>query len=248
MIEGRVNVMPLCLRNPHSVAAILETRPTDVLEIRSSGSSGNDSWAEVIAVAKQRRIPVVARGQMPAGRRGGDQGRRSATVEAIVKPKSEVALESLFSDTDVRGIWLALDHIQDVHNMGAVIRSAAFWGVKGIVLTKDQSAPLNDAVYDVASGGVEYVPICVVNNLVRGINAAKKSDVWVLGTSEHAKRDISEVDRDRRWLVVVGNEEKGLRRLTRENCDELCRLTPRGKVTSLNVSVAAGSMLALLNQ
>ncbi|MDA1014799.1 MAG: 23S rRNA (guanosine(2251)-2'-O)-methyltransferase RlmB [Planctomycetota bacterium] len=240
--------MPLCLRNPHSVAAVLETRPADVIEIRISGQAGNDAWSAVIETAKRQRVPVIGRGQIPVNRRGGDQGRRSATVEAIVKPRSDAALESLFADEDARGVWLALDHIQDVHNMGAVIRSAAFWGVKGIVLTKDQSAPLNDAVYDVASGGMEYVPICVVNNLVRGINAAKKSDVWVLGTSEHADHDISQVDRNRRWLVIVGNEEKGIRRLTRENCDELCRLTSRGKVTSLNVSVAAGSLLAILNQ
>ncbi len=169
-------------------------------------------------------------------------------MEAIVKPRPNVPLKRFFESDEPDGLWLALDHVQDPHNVGAIFRAAAFWGVSGVVITKDQSAPMNDTVYDVACGGLEHVPVCVVNNLVRALNTAKESDVWVLGTSEHATKDVNEIDRDRRWLVVVGNEEKGLRRLTLENCDDLCGLQPRGEVTSLNVSVAVGSVLALLRQ
>ena len=120
--------------------------------------------------------------------------------------------------------------------------------MQGIVVTRDRSAPLNGTVYDVAAGGVEHVPFTLVPNLARAIAAAKEAGVWVLGTSEHATDDVSQVDRGRPWLLVVGNEEKGLRRLTTEHCDAVCRITPLGEVTSLNVSVATGILIATLSR
>lgn len=242
--------MNLRLRNPHSVAAVLDTRPLDVLEIRVTGKFGNNAWGQVIEEAKRLKIPVT-RSEPSVSRGKGhdrDPGRRSATVEATVKPRGSVPLGSFFKCDEPDGLWLALDHVQDPHNVGAIFRAAAFWGVRGVLITKDQAAPMNDAVYDVASGGLEHVPVCVVNNLVRGLKTAKAADVWVLGASEHADKDVSHVDRSRRWLMVVGNEEKGLRRLTLQNCDVVVGMQPRGPITSLNVSVAVGSMLALLRQ
>ncbi len=152
----------------------------------------------------------------------------------------------MFNDASTRGVWLALDRLQDPHNVGAVFRTAAFFGIKGVILTQDKSAPLTGTVYDTAAGGVETVPIVMQTNLARALEIAKKKDLWVLGTSEHAEMPLSEVDRDRRWLLVIGKEEKGLRRLTKENCDQVCKIPPLGGVTSLNVSVAAGIMMATL--
>lgn len=144
------------------------------------------------------------------------------------------------------GVWLALDCLQDPHNVGAIFRAAAFFGVRGIVATKDRSAPLNATVYDVASGGLEHVPFSVQANLARALDAARRQGLWVLGTSEHAPRDLRDVPRDRSWLVVVGNEEHGLRRLVREKCDDVCRIAGHGAVGSLNVSVAAGILMHAL--
>jgi 23S rRNA (guanosine2251-2'-O)-methyltransferase len=143
---------------------------------------------------------------------------------------------------------VALDQLQDPHNVGAIFRTAAFYGVRGIVVTRDRSAPLSAAVYDVSSGGMEYVPCSVQTNLSRSLEAAKEAGLWVLGASERAGRDVSEIARDRSWLLVVGNEERGLRRLTLDTCDETCRLTPRGEITSLNVSVATGILVAALSR
>ena len=77
-----------------------------------------------------------------------------------------------------------------------------------------------------ASGGVEYVPFSVQTNLSRALDAAKDAGLWVLGTSEHAEKDLSAFSADRPWLLVLGNEERGMRRLTRDKCDELCRIPP----------------------
>ena len=119
-------------------------------------------------------------------------------------------------------------------------------GVQGIVLTQERSAPLTGTVYDVASGGVEHVPFSMQVNLQRAFEKAKEAGLWILGASEHAHDDVRTVSRDRPWLLVIGNEEKGMRRLTEEACDVLCKISPAGPVTSLNASVAASILIARL--
>lgn len=247
--------MPLHLRNPHSILAALETRPRDVSEIRLNTNRPHGAWGKIAQIASEHRIPVVQGAERrDSGRRQKrsppKDGGRTGAGEAVLNARSDVSLETLFRDSKSRaggkGVWLAFDCLQDPHNVGAIFRSAAFFGVEGIIVTKDRSAPLNSTVYDVAAGGVDYVPFSLQTNLSRTLEMAKSVGMWILGTSEHTETDITEVDRDRPWLLVVGNEEKGMRRRTTENCDVICRLTPRGQVTSLNVSVAAGILIASL--
>lgn len=246
--------MALELRNPHSVLTVFEKRPSAVLDVQLSTSQPSPGWEAVATLASQHRIPVRrVDARKETRRRGRQDASKSAgrlgTSMATVREHPDVSLDELFQSLDSKsgGLWLALDQIQDPHNVGAIFRTAAFFGVKGIIITKDRSAPLSATVYDVASGGVECVPFAQPPNLSRALKQAKDAGVWVLGTSEHAERDLSEVDRDRPWLLVLGNEEKGLRRLTSEHCDELCRITPRGEIGSLNVSVAAGILIATLS-
>jgi len=205
------------------------------------------------------------RGQGRGGRDGhggrGERGRGAATLSeqkdgrrglacALVRPVEEARLGDLFADASERdgghGLWVALDQVQDPRNLGAVMRSAAFFGAQGVVLTRDQSAPLSAVAYDTASGGMECVPHATVTNLRRALDNARDAGLWILGAAGEAERDVAQVPRDRPWLLVLGNEERGLRRLTRENCDDVCRLTPRGGVDALNVSAAAAALLARL--
>ena len=113
-------------------------------------------------------------------------------------------------------------------------------------MTAERSAPLSAAAYDVSSGGVEALPFVQGTNLQRAFEVAKDAGLWICGTSEHAKEGLASLVPDRPWLVVLGNEEKGMRRLTQEACDVLYAAKPRGSVTSLNVSVAAGVFLSRL--
>ncbi|MFO0917367.1 MAG: RNA methyltransferase [Planctomycetaceae bacterium] len=140
----------------------------------------------------------------------------------------------------------ALDCLQDPQNVGSIFRTAAFFGIRGVIVTRDRSAPLNGTVYDVASGGMELVPFAQPPNLARALEAAKSAGLWILGSSEHAEKTIAAVPRDRPWLLVVGSEDQGLRRLTLEHCDEVCRIEPRGALPSLNVSTAAAVLMAEL--
>lgn len=222
--------MPVYLKNPHSILAVLKKRPQDVIEVRLSAKPGG-AWGIVRERAERVGVRVYAgRGERQGRFRGGD-------AEAAVKEHPGCDLAELFADTT--GLFLALDTVQDPQNLGAIFRSAAFFGVRGVLLTRDRSASLTSAAYDVASGGVEYVPFSVQTNLSRALDVAKDAGLWVLGTSEHAEKDLSAFSADRPWLLVLGNEESGMRRLTRDKCDEVCRIAPRGAVGSLNVSAAA---------
>jgi 23S rRNA (guanosine2251-2'-O)-methyltransferase len=170
----------------------------------------------------------------------------------MVKPRESLPVEALFAGAKDRqqgkGLWLALDCLQDPHNIGAIFRTAAFLGVQGVILTEERSAPLSAAAYDVASGGLEHVPFTLQTNLQRGFEKAKEAGLWILGTSEHAHDALQAIPRDRPWLLVLGNEERGVRRLTEEACDMMCRIPQRGGVDSLNVSVAAGILIAAMIQ
>lgn len=238
----------LTLKNPHSVIAALETRPLDVFEVRVERGGGSAAWPHVAELAQRSGITVreaMAADSRPQGR--DDRRGRTGGSEALVRERKGIELDELFARDGDTGIWLGLDQLQDPHNVGAVFRTAAFFGVRGIVLTRDRSAPLSAAVYDVASGGVEHVPFSLQTNLHRSVESAKKAGLWVLGTSEHAPVDVAGIDRNRRWLVLIGNEERGLRRLSLDSADEVCRIPPRGAIPSLNVSVATGVLLAMLS-
>lgn len=238
----------LQLKNPHSVLAAIEKRPQDVLEVRIPARTPSDAWKAVGAAAHGRNIPVksVLAAERSHSRRE-EKSAREGGAEGIVKERPEMPLDVLFASAGTSpGLWLGLDSLQDPHNVGAIFRTAAFFGVRGIVLTKDRSAPITATAYDVASGGVEHVAYHQSTNLNQAMGVAKEAGLWVLGTAEEAEHDVSHFELDRSWLVLMGSEEQGLRRLVREHCDEMCRLTARGDIQSLNVSVAAGVMLGLL--
>ena len=246
--------MPIFLKNPHSILAVLETRPQDIFEIRLPAARAGGVWETVRATAQQIGIKISQHNPRHNRRRPGGERQnagRTGAAEAVVKEREGVPLETLFSGASDRaggkGLWLALDTVQDPQNMGAIFRTAAFFGVQGILLTRNRSAPLSGVAYDVASGGVEYVPFSLQTNLSRALDAAKALGLWALGTSEHAETDLDGIEPDRPWLLILGNEETGIRRLTRDKCDVVCKIPPWGKVASLNVSVAAGVLMHRLS-
>ncbi len=247
--------MSLVLRNPHSVLAVLQTRPNDVVQLNVPPQASNDAWEKVVQLARSKGVSVATSMQRSAKgpkNSASVESQRFGLAEAVIKERTPLSLEELFASLGKqpegqKGLWLALDSLQDPHNVGAVFRSAAFFGVQGVILTQERSAPLTGVVYDVASGGMESVPFAIQVNLQRAFEVAKKAGLWVLGSSEHAHDNLQSIPKDRPWLLVLGNEEKGLRRLTQENCDMLCKIPSQGQVGSLNVSVAAGIMIAHLS-
>lgn len=237
------------LRNPHSVLATLQVRPRAVRSVRVNARHTGTAWDDVVAAAQQQAISVlVGAAERPTGRKR-DTERSSGAGSAQIEPPSPVPLNNLWKsrhESSDFGIWLALDQIQDPQNLGAIFRLAGFFGVRGIIMTKDKSAPVNATVCDVATGGVEYVPFAIVPNLTQALQQAQKSELWVLGTCERAPSSIHQVQIDRNWILVLGNEGDGMRRLTRETCDQLASLPARGPVPSLNVAAATAACLTAL--
>lgn len=236
------------LKNPHSVLAVLKRRPRDVSEITISGGAGR-AWDEVAELAQKHRVPVVRAESRRQVVDRSQKAERIGAASAVVKEPPEASLSEVFkgaNEPGATGLWLALDCLQDPHNVGAIFRTASFFGVRGIIRMEDRSAPLTGTVCDVAAGGVEDVPFVTVTNLKRTFEDAKQAGLWVLGSSEHARAPLEAFKRDRCWLLVLGNEERGARQGTLENCDDVCCIKPVGAVTSLNVSVAAGICISWL--
>jgi 23S rRNA (guanosine2251-2'-O)-methyltransferase len=136
-----------------------------------------------------------------------------------------------------------LDGVTDPHNLGACLRSADAAGVHALVVPKDKSANLTPTARKVACGAAETVPLIQVTNLARTLRNLQEEGVWVIGTAGEAEQLLYDVRLVGPMALVMGAEGKGMRRLTREVCDELIKLPMAGSVSSLNVSVATGVCL-----
>ena len=156
---------------------------------------------------------------------------------------SEVELKNAVQAGQQLPFYLVLDHVQDPHNLGACLRSADAAGAHGVIITKDQAVGITPTVCKVASGAAETLPVYQVTNLARVLRWLKEQEIWVIGAAGEAQQSVYQVDLNIPLALVVGAEEKGMRRLTREQCDLLIKLPMLGQVESLNLSVAAGVLM-----
>jgi 23S rRNA (guanosine2251-2'-O)-methyltransferase len=138
---------------------------------------------------------------------------------------------------------LALDGVQDPHNLGACLRTADACGVLAVVVPKDRAAQLNATARKVAAGAAETTPVVSVTNLSRTLRLLKDAGLWIVGADAAADKEAHEIDLCGPRCLVMGAEGSGLRDLTRKQCDWLVRLPSFGAVESLNVSVATGMLL-----
>lgn len=138
---------------------------------------------------------------------------------------------------------LILDGVTDPHNLGACLRSADAAGVHAVIVPRDRSAPLNATAKKVASGAAEHVLLIRVTNLARTMRLLQDANIWIVGTAGEADHDVYQSKLTGPIALVMGAEGEGMRRLTREHCDELISIPMAGSVSSLNVSVATGICL-----
>ncbi len=233
----------------HAVESILSRRPENIIQLFLLDGRKDKAFAKIEALAERAGIKIQNSGKKKLDDRvnGNHQG-----VIAEVKIADALMTESQLLDLVAEKkncLLLILDGITDPHNLGACIRTADAAGVDAIVLPKDRSASMNPTVRKVACGAAESVPIVRVTNLVRFLNEIKNEFVWILGTAGEASKDVFEVDFPAKTAIVMGAEGSGMRRLTRENCDDLIKIPMFGSVSSLNVSVATGiSLFAYVKQ
>jgi 23S rRNA (guanosine2251-2'-O)-methyltransferase len=173
----------------------------------------------------------------------GRQARENRHVQTVEKPAPVLDEDDLLAIVAGEAVpfVLMLDCVQDPHNLGAILRTADAAGVHAVVAPKDKAVGITETVRRVSVGAADHVPFAQVTNLARTMEKLKAAGLWLVGTSDHATaQSLYDLDLKGPLCLVMGAEEKGLRRLTAENCDFLASIPMVGKVGCLNVSVATG--------
>ncbi len=200
---------------------------------------------EVLQLAKEIGVSInkVSKEELGTLASGGNHQGVVARTQAPAA-LDEVSLKALINKLDVPPFLLILDGVQDPHNLGACLRSADAAGVHAVIAPKDRSVGLGPTVCKVACGAAESVPFVQVTNLARTLRwLQNEAGVWLIGTAGETEASLFQTDLTGSLALIMGGEEKGMRRLTREACDAVVKLPMAGKVESLNVSVAAGVAL-----
>jgi len=228
----------------HSVESALSNMPEQVRIIRIAQESHNPRVRKLANLAGELGIPVAMEPRALLERRSEGQRHQDIIAEfAAENLLTEKDLDRVLDSIDGPPLLLVLDGVQDPHNLGACLRTAEAAGVHAVILPRDRSAGLTPVARRAASGAAEVLPILIVTNLARILRQMKEKGVWLLGTSDQVEQSLYEAGLSGPMALVMGNEEKGMRRLTSELCDFLVRIPMQGSVSSLNVSVATGVCL-----
>jgi 23S rRNA (guanosine2251-2'-O)-methyltransferase len=227
----------------HAVRALLMRAPKRVLRLKLAAGRDDARARELTALAAQHGLPVERADAREFKRLLGEVVHQGVIAEISALPSwSEDDLLSAIT-TAKAPLLLALDGVQDPHNLGACLRTADACGALAVVVPKDRAAQLTPAVRKVAAGAAETTPVVAVTNLARCLALLKEAGAWVVGAESQAPARAQDVDLTAATVLVLGGEGAGLRQLTRQRCDFLVRLPQLGAIESLNVSVAAGMLL-----
>jgi len=228
----------------NAVASALEHDADNVREVLLEAGGKNPRIVDIEQQARRKDIDVRRVAQQALdGVAGGVRHQGAAARYAAAKTWDEHALPALLDAADGRALLLVLDGVQDPHNLGACLRSAAAAGVTAVVFPKDKAVQVNATVRKTSAGAADTLPIFPVTNLSRTLRELQKLGVWIYGLAGEASVSLYAIDLTGNVALVLGSEGDGLRRLTRENCDQLVKIPMPGVFESLNVSVATGVAL-----
>ncbi|HHW13123.1 MAG TPA: 23S rRNA (guanosine(2251)-2'-O)-methyltransferase RlmB [Firmicutes bacterium] len=199
----------------------------------------------IVALVQERGIPLEYCERKELDRLA-TTGRHQG-VMALAEPLTTVTVDNLLAQARARGenpLLVLLDGVEDPHNVGSIIRTVEVGGGHGVILPERRSAGLNATVLKASAGAANHLPVAVVKNTVRGIEELKAKGCWVIGADQAGDNLwTSTFDLTLPLCLVLGSEGRGLSRLAKEKCDLLLRIPMQGRVSSLNVSVAAGILL-----
>ena len=211
-----------------------------VRDIRVDGAR-RDRLREIRAIAEAHRVPVrvVSAQELDRSARGGvHQG-----VAADLADAPDYSVQELVTSAQGPPLIVVLDGIEDPHNLGAILRTVDAAGGDGVIRQTRHAARLDGAAAKASAGAVSHVRIANVVNIARAIGELKDAGVWTIGLAADAPEPYDAIDFTQPSALVVGAEGEGLRRLVRESCDRLASIPMRGRVSSVNVSVAAAIVL-----
>jgi len=228
----------------HAVSALLARQPERIIEVYAL--MGRQDERLMPLLDELARFGVSVQQMHRKAMDDKVQGESHQGIIARIKEGrryGEQELPELLAAGGEAPLLLILDGVTDPHNLGACLRSADAAGVCAVVVPKDKSAGLTAIARKVACGAAETVPLVQVTNLARSMRALKDAGVWIVGTAGETDVDIYQSKLTGPLAIAMGAEGRGLRRLTREHCDQLVRIPMAGSVSSLNVSVATGICL-----
>ena len=227
----------------HAVRMMLERHPARVIGVRLAERREDPRARAIEALAREHQLPVLRVDPHELSRRVGDVAHQGVIADiAPLPPWREDDLLAALANAK-SPLLLALDGVQDPHNLGACLRTADACGVLAVIVPKDRAAQLTPTARKVAVGAAETTPVVAVTNLARTLRLLKAAGLWIVGADAEAEKTAAQLDLRGPMVGVLGAEAAGLRQLTRRHCDFLARLPQLGAVESLNVSVAAGMLL-----
>ena len=224
----------------NAVLELLESGK-DINKIFVQAGEKHGSITKVLAKAKESRIVIVEMQKRKMDEMSETHNHQG--VIAIVPPFEYAEVEDILGEAKTKGeapFILILDGIEDVHNLGSIIRTA---GVHGIIIPKRRAAAVNATAYKTSAGAVEHVKIARVNNINETIKNLKDEGLWICGTDMETDTLYYEQDYTMPIAIVIGSEGSGMSRLTREKCDFIVKIPMQGKINSLNASVSAGIVI-----
>jgi 23S rRNA (guanosine2251-2'-O)-methyltransferase len=242
MIDKNTEVKPdvIAGRNPVS-EAIRSGRPIDKIMVARGEKSG--AVVGILAKAREKKILVKEVDKTKLDYLSGGSAHQGIIAFAAVREYSTV--DDIFEyaqSLDEKPFIVVLDEVEDPHNLGAIIRTAECAGVHGVIVPKRRSAGLSYTVGKASAGAVEYMRVARVTNISALLDELKERGVWIYGADMNGT-DYNKCDFSGAKAIVIGNEGKGISRLVREKCDVIVSLPMKGKINSLNASVAAGILM-----
>lgn len=228
----------------HSVQAALDYSPTKIHGGWVDGQRQDKRLTEILDDLKKLGVIPEKVDRKRLDKLADGSNHQGIVIEVEMPAElSESDLKTAVENITGTPLFLVLDNVQDPHNLGACLRSADATGVHGVIITKDNATGITPTVCKVASGAAETVPVYQVTNLARTLRWLKDQNIWVMGAAGEATQTAYQTDLTVPLALVLGAEGKGLRRLTKEECDMLIKLPMYGQVESLNLSVATGVLL-----
>jgi 23S rRNA (guanosine2251-2'-O)-methyltransferase len=223
---------------------VVLSHPAMLEKIHVAEGRGGEAVQKILKLAADRRIPVESSGRdrlerlaprcVHQGIVGLCREHTYATVDEVIAHRHEKSKYDLV---------VLLDSVTDPQNLGSIIRTAHCCGANGLIIPENRAASVTASVAKASAGAFQYLPVAMVVNLVRTIEYLKEREFWIYGADAEAKSDIRTPDYEGHIALVMGSEGRGIRPLIRKNCDFLISIPMRGRVASLNVSVATGVIL-----
>ncbi len=242
--RNKVNDREDIIKGRNAVIEALKSENTTIEQIMIAKGEREGSINVILAIAREKNIVVKEVDRKKLDLLAEDRNHQG--VVAKITPYKYCSIEDILSFAEKKGenpFIILLDEIEDPHNLGSIIRTAELCGAHGIIIPKRRNVGVTSTVYKTSAGAIEYMKIAKVNNLNAAIDRLKEKGIWIYGTDMDGEKYCYETDFKGPVALVIGNEGKGISKLTRNKCDFMIKIPMVGKINSLNASVAAGIIM-----